>query len=274
MVLAGLAPAGSVVTADALRVGRAATVGETGMPTGVVFQDAGRALNPLLRVGTQIAEASRRLRRRDRFDHARRSLQALKVNDPARRARQYPHELSGGTRQRAMIAMALAGEPQLVIADEPTTALDVTVQQATLAMLREAIADAGSALIFISHDIAVIAEVTERVLVMYGGRIVEELAVAALPDGVRHPYTRALLATLADLEHEPGTELPTIAGSPPDPASAADGCAFAPRCPRAVARCTAERPLLESSGAGQRVACWRPCPVPVTAERPEERVAR
>jgi oligopeptide/dipeptide ABC transporter ATP-binding protein len=240
----------------------------------VVFQDAGRALNPLLRVGTQIAEASRRPQRRDRFDHARRSLQALKVNDPARRARQYPHELSGGTRQRAMIAMALAGEPQLIIADEPTTALDVTVQRATLAMLREAVQDAGSALIFISHDIAVVAEVTERVLVMYGGRIVEELPVAALPDGVRHPYTRALLATLADLEHEPGTPLPTIPGSPPDPATTAGGCAFAPRCPRAGARCTTERPPLEPAGAGQLVACWHPCPAPVPVDHPGERVAR
>ncbi|HET6509677.1 MAG TPA: dipeptide/oligopeptide/nickel ABC transporter permease/ATP-binding protein [Baekduia sp.] len=253
LALAGLAPPESHVTADALHVGSTATVAEA--PTAMVFQDAGRALNPVLRIGTQLAEAVRAPRRRERLERAEQALRALKVTEPSLRLRQHPHELSGGTQQRAMIAMALAAEPELLIADEPTTALDVTVQRATLDVLREAVAETGCALLFISHDLAVVASVCDRVLVMYAGRVVEDLPVAALPDGAQHPYTRALLATLPDLDREPGTPLPTIPGVA-RPADDHRGCPFAERCAHVHVRCAEQAPPLEPVGPAHRAACW------------------
>jgi oligopeptide/dipeptide ABC transporter ATP-binding protein len=258
LALAGLTPPTADVTADALRVGGTARV--AGQPTGghaaaaMVFQDAGRALNPVLRVGTQIAEASRAARRRERRARAEEGLRALKVAEPSRRLRQYPHQLSGGTQQRAMIAMALAAEPELLIADEPTTALDVTVQRATLAVLREAVEDTGCALLFISHDLAVVTSVCDRVLVMYAGRIVEDLPASELPAGARHPYTQALLATLPDLDSDPDAALPTIPGAF-RPADGHGGCPFADRCADVHARCAAQPPLA-SVGVGHLAACW------------------
>ena len=257
LALAGLVPHPGRVTADALSVAKVGLLDvrrsdrDLKGRVAMVFQDPARAMNPVLRVGAQIAEASPG---RDVV----KALTALKVASPALRARQYPHQLSGGTLQRAMIAMALAAEPDLLIADEPTTALDMTVQQATLRVLRDAVAASGSALLFISHDIAVVSGMCERLVVMYAGGVVEDLPVRLLPGGAAHPYTAALLATLPSLDADPAAPLPAIPGSPPAAGAAGPGCAFAPRCPRAAERCLSERPPLADLAPGHRAACWHP----------------
>ena len=171
---------------------------------------------------------------------------------------QYPHELSGGMRQRVMIAIGLMGEPELIIADEPTSALDVTVQQQILRLLDGLSADSGAAVIFISHDVAVVAALCRRVLVMYAGRVVEELDAGALLGGAAHPYTRALVASVPDMAADRSRPLATIPGRPPEPHEVGDGCAFAARCAYAGARCFVETPALRELRVRQRVACWFP----------------
>jgi peptide/nickel transport system permease protein len=268
LALAGLVPYPGAVTAARLRVAGVTLLGRPPRQAlkgrvAMVFQDASRALNPALRVGRQIEEGSAHRRRRDRRQVALGALRSLKVALPQLRLRQYPHELSGGTRQRAMIAMALAADPELLIADEPTTALDVTVQRATLGALSDAISGSRSALLFISHDIAVVSGICDRLLVMYAGRIVEELDVSQLRVGAAHPYTRALLAALPDLSSDRDSDLPTIPGSPPSGATGV-GCAFAPRCAFAQERCHRERPDLMTLDRGHRAACWYPRPEATT----------
>jgi peptide/nickel transport system permease protein len=161
-------------------------------------------------------------------------------------------------RQRAMIAMGLMGSPRLIIADEPTSALDVTVQQQILRLLRQVSEETGAALIFISHDMAVVAELCQRVLVMYAGRVVEELDVATLLSAPAHPYTRALLASVPEMATDRDQPLATIPGRPPEPHEVSEGCPFAPRCAFAEDRCRAELPLLRELAPGQTVACWYP----------------
>ncbi|MFI7448465.1 dipeptide/oligopeptide/nickel ABC transporter permease/ATP-binding protein [Nonomuraea sp. NPDC049714] len=257
LALAGLVPHPGQVTADSLSVSKVNVLdvrrSERDLKgrVAMVFQDATRAMNPVLRVGTQIAEASA-------GHDVVKALRSLKVANPALRARQYPHQLSGGTLQRAMIAMALTAEPDLLIADEPTTALDMTVQRATLQVLLEAVTESGSALLFISHDIAVVSGICERLVVMYAGGVVEDLPVRLLPGGAAHPYTAALLATLPSLDADRAAPLPVIPGSLPAAGSAGTGCAFAPRCPRAAERCLSERPPLAGLAPGHRTACWYP----------------
>ncbi|REK90761.1 ATP-binding cassette domain-containing protein [Streptomyces inhibens] len=185
-------------------------------------------------------------------------LGAVRIPSPERRARQRPHEYSGGMRQRAVIAMGLMGEPKLIIADEPTTALDVAVQQQVLDLLAEVREGSGAALLLISHDLAVVAQVCARVLVMYGGLIVEDLPVAELAGGAAHPYPRALAEAVPTMATDPGRELATIPGRPPEPGEAGPGCAFAPRCERARERCHGDAPELADFGPGRRVACWYP----------------
>lgn len=230
-----------------------------GTSLAVVFQDPMTSFNPAHRVGAQLAEAARAHQRATRAHAWQRAvdrLRAVRIPDPRRRARQYPFEFSGGMRQRAMIGMGLMGTPKLIVADEPTTALDVTVQRQVLDMLQEVRAADGVAVILISHDVSVIAEVCDRVLVMYAGRIVEDLPAGDLADGARHPYTRALVAAVPDMRSDIHAPLATIPGQPVDPAHVPAGCAYAARCPLSDDRCRSQDPPLESRAGGSRVACW------------------
>lgn len=230
-----------------------------GLEMAMVFQDPGSSLNPMLRVGTQLSEAirvHRGIARRSAHERAVAKLGEVHVPAVERRASQYPHEFSGGMRQRAMIAMGLLGEPSLIIADEPTTALDVTVQAQILDLLREVNEKHGTTIVLITHDLGVVAEICDRVLVMYAGRIVEEADVATLLDRPAHPYTRALIAAIPDPDMDVSRPLTTIPGQPPSAPGATKGCPFAPRCPLAAPICE-ERPRLEEVRPGQRVACWR-----------------
>ncbi|WP_426565124.1 dipeptide/oligopeptide/nickel ABC transporter permease/ATP-binding protein [Angustibacter sp. McL0619] len=230
-----------------------------GTSLAVVFQDPMTSFNPTMRIGTQLAEVGRYhqgLDRRSAFTRAVDRLRAVRIREPERGARQYPFEFSGGMRQRAMIGMGLMGSPRLIIADEPTTALDVTVQSQVLALLQEVRREEGAALLFISHDVSVVADVCDRVLVMYAGRIVEDLPTADLRTGARHPYTRALVAAVPDMTTDLEAPLATIPGHSVDPAEVPVGCAYADRCPLASALCREQDPALAAGPGGSRVACW------------------
>ena len=242
-----------------------------GTSLGMVFQDPMTSFNPVKRVGGQLAEVATEhqgLSRRQAAARATDRLRAVRIPRPERRYHQFPHELSGGMRQRAMIGMAIMGSPRLIIADEPTTALDVTVQREVLRLLKSVQAgnDGGAtprtprgddvALLFISHDITVVGQVCDRVLVMYAGRIVESLPAADLRDGARHPYTRALLAAVPSMETSRELPLAVVPGQPADPASPPPGCAFAPRCAFADDQCRAADPDLVADDQGREVACW------------------
>ena len=229
-----------------------------GTSLAVVFQDPMTSFNPAMRVGTQLAEVGRHqgLSRKSAFTRAVDRLRAVRVGEPERRAKQYPFEFSGGMRQRAMIGMGLMGSPRLIIADEPTTALDVTVQSQVLALLQDVRREEGAALLLISHDVSVVSDVCDRVLVMYAGRIVEDLPTADLRTDARHPYTRALVAAVPDMATDIDAPLATIPGQPVDPAQVPAGCAFAARCPIASDRCRTEEPVLRDDGTGHRVGCW------------------
>jgi oligopeptide/dipeptide ABC transporter ATP-binding protein len=230
-----------------------------GTSLAMVFQDPMTSFNPTQRMGGQLAEVARHhqgLDRRAALARAVDRLRSVRITEPERRARQYPHEFSGGMRQRAMIGMGLMGTPALIVADEPTTALDVTVQQQVLDLLADIRAADDVALVLISHDVTVVGEVCDRVLVMYAGRIVEDLPAAALATDARHPYTRALVAAVPDMDTDLDRPLAVIPGRPVDPADVPDGCAYAARCPLATGRCRAEQPPLEVDAAGRRVACW------------------
>ncbi|MGW1405615.1 dipeptide/oligopeptide/nickel ABC transporter permease/ATP-binding protein [Streptomyces sp. NPDC002403] len=232
-----------------------------GTELAMVFQDPMASLNPALRVGRQLAEVAEVHLGAGRAQAAARAvdrLGAVRIPTPERRARQRPHEYSGGMRQRAVIAMGLMGKPKLIIADEPTTALDVAVQQQVLDLLAEVREESGAALLLISHDLAVVAQVCERVLVMYAGLIVEDLPVTELLGGASHPYTRALVGAVPTMTTDPGRELATIPGRPPEPGETGGGCPFAPRCERARERCHEAAPGLTGFGPGRQVACWYP----------------
>ena len=261
-LLAGTGRAGGVMSDKELRR-------FLGTKAGLVFQDPMTSFNPVKRIGAQLAEVAAEhhaLSRRQAGQRAVDRLRAVRIPRAEHRARQFPHELSGGMRQRAMIGMAIMGEPALVIADEPTTALDVTVQRQVLRLLKSIQAgtdgparDAGSgdmALLFISHDIIVVGQVCDRVLVMYAGKVVESLPTADLADRARHPYTRALLAAVPSMETPRELPLAVIPGRPADPADLPAGCAFAPRCAFADAKCLDADPSLVADDAGGEVACW------------------
>jgi oligopeptide/dipeptide ABC transporter ATP-binding protein len=227
----------------------------------MVFQEPMAALNPVLTIGYQVAEAARLHRglgRRAARAEALRLLDLVAMPDAANRLDAYPHQLSGGQCQRAVIAMALAGEPDVLLADEPTTALDVTVQAQILELLARLRAELGLAVLLITHDLGVVAEVCDRVVVFYAGEGVEQAPCAALFERPAHPYTQALLAASPRLgAPAPRGQMPTIAGRPADPRQRPTGCAFHPRCPAAFARCRHEEPaLLSTNGPDQQVRCF------------------
>jgi len=231
-----------------------------GSEISMIFQEPMTALNPVFTVGNQMSDVLRRhkgLSRKQAREDAAELLRLVGIPDPKQRLREYPHELSGGMRQRVMIAMAVSCSPKLLIADEPTTALDVTTQAQVLEeinLLREKL---GTAVLFITHDLGVIAELCDRAIVMYCGMIVEEAPIEPLYDRPRHPYTEGLLASIPRIRDRKLKRLPTIAGMVPDLLHLPDGCRFADRCEKATGRCQLEIPTLE--GARKRkVACFHP----------------
>jgi oligopeptide/dipeptide ABC transporter ATP-binding protein len=232
----------------------------------MVFQDALTALNPVYTVGDQIAEmisSHQDVRKSDLRDRVVDLLELVGIPQPAARADQYPHEFSGGMRQRAMIAMAIANEPDLLIADEPTTALDVTVQAQVLEVLQRIQDRTKSSILLITHDLGVVAGVADRVMVMYAGRSVEVGSVDEAFYSPLHPYTRGLLDSLPRLDQAGGGSLRRIAGNPPSLLNLPPGCAFWPRCPHAQrGRCDATDPVLEGVGGDRSVACLRHAELP------------
>jgi peptide/nickel transport system ATP-binding protein len=235
-----------------------------GRELAVVFQDPMTSLNPVLTVGSQIVEALREhlgLGQGAAFARAVDLLAEVGIPEPERRARRYPHELSGGMRQRVAIAIALSCAPKLLIADEPTTALDVTVQAQILDLLARERRKRDMAMILITHDLGVVAGRTDEVAVMYAGRIVERAPTRALFKNPRHPYAEALMAAIPNLDAPPHTPLAAISGAPPDPTRLPSGCPFNPRCRHAQARCRQDMPQLSSDDADDHpYACWFPLP--------------
>ena len=231
----------------------------------MIFQEPMTSLNPVHSIGAQIVEAMRAHEpgARDLRGRAIEALRRVRIPSPERRFEEYPHQLSGGMRQRVMIAMALACNPRVLIADEPTTALDVTVQAQILDLLRELQAETGMAIILITHDLGVVAEMADEVAVMYAGRVVERAPVAAVFDDPQHPYTIGLLGSVPRLD-EDRERLLAIEGSVPPPFALPPGCRFAPRCPFAVAACREGVPALRDIGVAHRVACIR-APVELAA---------
>jgi oligopeptide/dipeptide ABC transporter ATP-binding protein len=233
-----------------------------GTEIGMIFQEPMTSLNPVLAVGEQIAERLRvhaGLPERAARTQAIDMLRLVRIPDPKKRAQNFPHQMSGGMRQRVMIAMALACRPKLLIADEPTTALDVTIQAQILDLMRSLQAEIGMAILFITHDLGVVAEMADRVVVMYGGRAVEEAGVREVFARPRMPYTRALLRSVPRVDRAASHQerLEAIAGNVPNPLEMPAGCAFHPRCGFAAVPCMTKEQVLEDTGGGHMVRCAR-----------------
>jgi oligopeptide/dipeptide ABC transporter ATP-binding protein len=249
---------------DLLRVSEERIREVRGNDVAMIFQEPMTSLNPVFSVGDQVAEAIELHQRVGAAEARTRAVEALRrvgIPAPEQRVDEYPHQMSGGMRQRVMIAMALACNPRLLIADEPTTALDVTIQAQILELIAQLQRELGMAVLLITHDLGVVAETAHRVAVMYAGRVVEEAGVGELFDRPRHPYTAGLLRSRPRLDVGAGRLVP-IEGTVPDALHVPTGCAFHPRCPLAIPRCESEIPPLTGS-AGRRFACW------VTAADPD-----
>ena len=224
----------------------------------MIFQEPMSALNPSIQIGRQIAEpltVHRGMRWRRAIEAAKSLLDRARVPDAAHRIDAWPHQFSGGMRQRAMIAMALACEPKLLIADEPTTALDVTVQAQILDLLKDITRDSGSSLILITHNLGIVARYADRIAVMYGGRIIEAGTVRDIFERPAHPYTKGLMESVPRLDSTAKSRLFAIEGNPPDLAALPAGCAFSPRCGRCFAACLTTRPVLTTVGTDHLAAC-------------------
>jgi peptide/nickel transport system ATP-binding protein len=264
-----LLPPNGQITSGSIRLGDRDLVGlpETeirllrGSQVSMVFQEPTTSLDPLFTVGSQIAEgicAHRDMSRAEAYEVAAGMLERVQIPSPRERLRSYPHELSGGMRQRVMIAMALALRPQVLLADEPTTALDVTVQAQILELIKELQAEMHMSVLLVTHNLALLSEVADRVAVMYAGEIVEIAAASELLKRPRHPYTRGLLDSLPRIDRRV-SRLKVVPGRPPDLTRLPEGCPFASRCPRVTERCRTESPQLEPDGDERHLyRCWNP----------------
>jgi peptide/nickel transport system ATP-binding protein len=229
-----------------------------GSKISMIFQEPLTALNPVFTIGKQITEAilfHRSVSKRDALQRAEELVRLVGISDPQQRLKQYPHELSGGMRQRVMIAIALASEPELLIADEPTTALDVTIEAQILELLRSLRAERNMSIMLITHDIGVAAEMANRIIIMYAGKVMEIAETKDLFDQPFHPYSKGLLESVPRMDGERGVPLKSISGSIPRLNEVPAGCRFSPRCPFATERCHHEEPVLETRG-NRQVACW------------------
>ncbi|MGW6459879.1 ABC transporter ATP-binding protein, partial [Streptomyces sp. NPDC055078] len=278
LAIMGMLPAGGRVTGGSIDFGGTELVGLPaaryralrGNDIAMVFQDSMTALNPTRRIGEQVAEPARLhdgASKRAARTRAAELLALVGIPRPAERMDDYPHQLSGGMRQRVMIAMALVCEPRIVIADEPTTALDVSVQAEILDLLDELRSRLGMSMILITHDMGVIARHADRVGVMYAGRVAETGPTPALFGRTRHRYTHALLSSIPSLTHDRREKLFSVPGVPPDLAVPQTGCPFAPRCEAATDRCREERPALSGADGGHTHACWHPVAGPTVRDR-------
>ena len=244
---------------DLLRLNSEALRQVRGKEIGFIFQDPMTSLNPVLTVGFQIMESLRAhlgMRRGEARTRAVELLDRVGIPEPDNRLADYPHQFSGGMRQRVMIAIALACRPRLLIADEPTTALDVTIQAQVLTLIKELRREFGMSIIWITHDLGVMAGMADRVMVMYAGRIVERAHTRAVFCGPRHPYTRGLLGTLPRPDRDRPERLSGIGGQPPSLLGGISGCPFAARCRHAFDRCQREAPVLRRTSGGHEFACW------------------
>lgn len=225
----------------------------------MIFQEPMTSLNPIIKCGKQIAESlrlHRGMKKKEAMEEAVRMMRAVGIANPEVRAHEYPHQMSGGMRQRVMIAMALACQPQILIADEPTTALDVTIQAQILDLIRELNESMGTSVVFITHDLGVVSELCDTVIVMYTGHIVEQAPVKELFESPKHPYTKGLLNAIPKITRE-RNPLETIEGMVPNPTERIEGCSFSPRCPYATDQCRKAEPPMAELSDGRLVRCWQ-----------------